>query len=57
MCLNNKLIKKSVIDNNLQKDITTVINVGNNEVVEIFGINNENLKDLNFYFNYYVFNL
>ena len=41
--MNNKLIKKSVIDNNLQKDITTVINVGNNEVVEIFGINNENI--------------
>ena len=43
--MNNKLIKKSVIDNNLQKDITTVINVGNNEVVEIFGINNENIDN------------
>ena len=41
--MNNKIIKKSVIDDNQQKDITTVINVGNNEVVEIFGINNENI--------------
>ena len=41
--MNNKLIKKSVPDNNQQEDITKVINVGNNEVVEIFGINNENI--------------
>ena len=41
--MNNKLIKKSVLNNNQQEDITTVINVGNNEVVEIFGINNENI--------------
>ena len=42
--MNKRVIKKSVLDDNQQEDITTVINVENNEVVEIFGINNENIN-------------